>query len=353
MTAYSTAFTQLLRLRYPIVQAPMAGGHTTPDLVAAVSNAGALGGFGAAVLSPKAITEGIDAIRARTDNPFVVNLFVLDDIDANAETIARAQQRLAPFRELLGLKTPPTPTQFFEDNRAQIQAALDAAPPAVSFTFGIPEVTILEAFKKAGSVIIGTATNVKEAKAWEAAGADALCVQGIEAGGHRGTIPAISEELDITTMTLVADVARAVSIPFVAAGGIMDGHVLRAALQLGASGAQLGTAFLCCDESGTPEHWKQALQNAGPDSTEITRAFSGRPARALRTDFAKKFREFPQDIAPYPIQNTLTRDIRKAAAQQHNAHAFSYWAGQGVSRVRPMPVVKLIETLIEEMGPIS
>lgn len=348
MTIYATDFTKLLNISYPIVQAPMAGGHTTPALVSAISNAGALGGFGAAVLSPENISQGIRDIRQKTDKPFVVNLFVLDEIDANSEVIARAQARLAPARKALNLPEIDTPTRFFEDNQAQIQAALQAAPPAVSFTFEIPDDAIIQAFKQAGSIVIGTATNVKEAQAWEKAGADALCIQGIEAGGHRGTIPRISDEHDIGIMTLISDVARAVSIPFVAAGGIMDGHALRAAIELGAHGAQIGTAFLCCDESGTPKHWKDALLNAGPDSTEITRAFSGRPARALRTAFAKAWREHPEDIAPYPIQNTLTRDIRKAAATQHQPDYFSYWSGQGVSRMRPMPAQELIRTLIDE-----
>lgn len=327
----------------------MAGGHTTPELIAAVSNAGGLGGFGAAVLSPDDIQEGIRSIRALTHKPFLVNLFVLGHIDAEPEVIARSQARLAPIRAELGIPTPPTPTQFFEDNRAQIQATIDAAPPAVSFTFAIPDNAVLDAFRKAGSVIIGTATNVKEARAWEAAGADALCIQGIEAGGHRGTMPEISDARDIGIMTLIPDVARAVSIPFVAAGGIMDGRAIRAAIQLGAHGAQLGTAFLCCDESGTPAHWKSALKQAGPDSTEATRAFSGRAARGLRNEFTQMFRKYEDDIAPYPVQNTLTRDIRKAAAAQNNPAYFSYWAGQGVDRIRPMSATTLMEALTEEM----
>lgn len=348
MAPLRTAFTELLNIDLPIVQAPMAGGHTTPELVAAVCNAGGLGGFGAAVLPPQEIRDGIDAIRALTDKPFVVNLFVLGDIEADDEVIARSQARLAPIRAALGIPTPPTPTRFFEDNRAQIQATIDAAPPAVSFTFGIPDNAVLDDFRKAGSLIIGTATNVKEARAWESAGADALCIQGIEAGGHRGTMPDISEARDIGVMTLIPDVARAVSIPFVAAGGIMDGRALAAAIQLGAHGAQLGTAFLCCDESGTPAHWKSALIHAGTDSTEATRAFSGRTARVLRNEFTRQFRQFERDIAPYPIQNTLTRDIRKAAAEQENPAYFSYWAGQGVDRIRPMSVRQLMDSLTEE-----
>lgn len=349
MTRLRTAFTELLHIELPIVQAPMAGGHTTPELVSAVSNAGGLGGFGAAVLSPNAIRDGIDNIRALTDKPFVVNLFVLGDIEVDDKVIARSQARLTPIRAELGIPTPPTPTRFFEDNHAQIHAAIDAAPPAVSFTFAIPDNAVLDAFRDAGSLIIGTATNVKEARAWEAAGADALCIQGIEAGGHRGTIPEIGEARDIGIMTLIPDVARAVSIPFVAAGGIMDGRAIAAAIHLGAHGAQLGTAFLCCDESGTPTHWRNALLNAGPDSTEATRAFSGRTARGLHNAFTRQFRPLENDIAPYPIQNTLTRDIRRAAAEQGNPAYFSYWAGQGVDRIRSMSTASLIEALTEEM----
>lgn len=343
-----TPFTTLVGIEHPIVQAPMAGGHTTPDLVAAVSNAGALGGFGAAVLAPDAIREGIQAIRARTDKPFLVNLFVLNEIHADPDVIARAQDRLTLARLALSLPTPETPTRFFEDNRAQIDAALQEAPPAVSFTFGIPSADTISAFKKAGSIVIGTITNVEEAKAWARAGADALCVQGIEAGGHRGTIPEIAPSQDIPLLKLLNDVSAAVSLPLIAAGGLMDGHDLRTVLDRGAHAAQLGTAFLCCDESGTPEHWKQALQNAQPDKTHITRAFSGRPARALLTRFALDLNTTPEDIAPYPIQNTLTRDIRRAAVQQKNSNYFSYWAGQNVHRVRPMPVAQLIDTLLRE-----
>lgn len=348
MATFTTPFTTLVGIDYPIVQAPMAGGHTTPDLVAAVSNAGALGGFGAAVIAPHAIREGIQAIRARTDKPFLVNLFVLNEIHADPDILARAQARLAPARKALGLSTPETPTRFFEDNRAQIDAALQEAPPAVSFTFAIPPDEIIAAFKQAGSTVIGTITNVQEAIAWAHAGADALCVQGIEAGGHRGTIPEIAPSQDIPLLQLLDDVSRAVSLPLIAAGGLMDGHDLRTALDRGAHAAQHGTAFLCCDESGTPEHWKQALQHAQPGQTHITRAFSGRPARALRTTFAEDLSTTPEDIAPYPIQNTLTREIRRAAAQQKQSDYFSYWAGQNVHRVRPMPVAQLIDTLLRE-----
>ncbi len=345
----TSTFSELLGIALPIVQAPMAGGHTTPKLVSPVSNAGALGGYGAAVLPPETIQRDIQEIRSLTDKPFLVNLFLLDEVQADPAQIERTQQALAPLRNTLGIPTPPVPERYCEDNQAQIHATLEMAPPAVSFTFGIPEASILQQFKKAGTIVIGTATTVREAVAWEQAGADAICLQGIEAGGHRGTFLQMEEAIDIGIMTLVSSATHTVKIPCIAAGGIMDGHAISAVMQLGAQGVQMGTAFLTCEESGTPAHWQQALINAGPDSTECTRAFSGRRARGLTNAFARQFRDRSDVIAPYPVHNVLTKDIRRAAAAQNNAEYFSYWAGQGVDRVRPMSVQQLLTTLKQEM----
>lgn len=344
-----TAFTERFGIRYPLVQAPMAGGPTTAQLVAAVSNAGALGGLGAAVLSPDAMRDQVAAVRALTHAPFLVNLFILDDIHADEATIQRAQERLAPLREELAIPTPPVPTRFAENNRAQIDTLIELAPPIASFTFGILSKDDVERFHAVGSQVVGTATTVAEAKAWEAVGADAICVQGIEAGGHRGTFLDPLEAADTGIMTLIPLVARAVSIPVIAAGGLMDGRAIGAALLLGAHAAQLGTAFLCCPESGCSELWKQTLRNAGPDSTELTRAFTGRYARALTNRFIRDFRPDADNIPAYPIQNILTRDIRTAAAAAGRTEFLSYWAGQGVGMIRSLPAGELVETLMTEL----
>lgn len=347
MIPIRTPLTELLSIDYPIVQAPMAGGPTTAELVAAVSNAGALGSLGAAVSSPENIRQDVARIRALTDAPFAVNLFILDDIVPDETVIAAVNARLAPLRKELGIPTPPTPTRFAEDNAAQFQALIDLAPPVASFTFGILSEAQVRQLQRVGTRVVGTATTVAEALAWEHVGADAVCMQGIEAGGHRGTFLNPHEALDTGVMALVPLAAHAVKIPLIAAGGIMDGRGIKAALTLGASAAQLGTAFLCCPESGASALWKATLQAAGADSTELSRAFTGRSARALTNRFIREFRD-ERAIAPYPIQNILTRDIRSAAAAKGIVDFPSYWAGQGVGAIRSMPAAALVETLMRE-----
>ncbi|MEX8520299.1 MAG: NAD(P)H-dependent flavin oxidoreductase [Leptothrix sp. (in: b-proteobacteria)] len=348
----STSLTALLGIEHPIIQAPMAGGATTPELVAAVSNAGGLGSFAAATLSPAAIREGVARIRALTDRPFNVNLFVLDDsYQPDAATLARAQARLAPYRAELGLATPATPARYCEDPRAQLATLLALAPPVVSFTFGILDAATVQAFQRAGSRVMGTATTAAEALAWQNVGADLVCAQGAEAGGHRGTF--LSNDFDaasIGLMALLPAVAAAVQIPVVAAGGLMDGRGIAAVLALGAHGVQLGTAFLACPESGIAAPWKDAVLNAGRDSrlTRLTRSFSGRPARGLVNRFMDELKSVEAELPPYPVQNLLTQDIRAAAARLGRPELMSLWAGQGVAQTRALPAAELMAALLRE-----
>jgi nitronate monooxygenase len=178
MPSIDNAFTTLVGVRHPLIQAPMAGGATTPELVAAVSNAGALGSFAAATLAPAAIREGVVRVRALTDRPFNVNLFILDEVAPSAAEVAAAQARLDPLRSELGLPPGAQPARFCEDNRAQIETLLELAPPLVSFTFGILDAATVARFHAAGSQVMGTATTVAEARAWQAVGADLVCAQG-------------------------------------------------------------------------------------------------------------------------------------------------------------------------------
>ncbi|MBH3130494.1 nitronate monooxygenase [Serratia marcescens] len=347
MTAPS-AFARELGLRYPIVQGPM-NGASPPALAVAVSNAGALGSCAAALFSPAVILERVQQIRAQTTAPFNINLFLLDEQHPDLAELKRAQHLLRPFREALGLSEPPIPTQFAENNRDQIAALLEAAPPVASFTFGVlPRATVTQ-FKKAGSRVIGTATTVAEARAWEEAGADFVCVSGAEAGGHRPTFLGDIEQSCVGLMALLPQVAAAVKIPVIAAGGIMNGRGIAAARLLGAQAAQLGTAFLCSPESGIAEAWRAALRNAGDDSTRLTRAFSGRPARGIVNDFMRQMRAEEAQILPYPVQNALTGDIRQAAAKAGRGEFMSLWAGQGVGLARPLPAAELVATLAREL----
>lgn len=348
----TTPFTAALGIEHPIIQAPMAGGATTPELVAAVSNAGALGSFAAAILAPSAIADAVGRIRALTKRPFNVNLFVLDTPSVSAAQLARAHALLDPLRAELGLPPGSTPARFCEDPQAQLDATLELAPPLVSFTFGILDAATVARFHRAGSKVIGTATTVAEALAWEAAGADYVCAQGIEAGGHRGTFLGDMEQSGIGLMALLPQIARAVRIPVIAAGGIMDGRAIAASLLLGAQAAQLGTAFLCCPESGIPELWKDAVRTARDDGTRLTRAFSGRHARGVVNTYMEKLRGVEGELPPYPVQNALTGELRQAAARQGKADYMSLWAGQGAGMARTLPAAELVRVLAAELAAV-
>jgi nitronate monooxygenase len=203
--------------------------------------------------------------------------------------------------------------------------------------------------KERGIVTLGTATTANEARLLERAGVDAILAQGAEAGGHRGTFAAAFEDAMTPTLQLVADISRAVSVPVVATGGIMDGRDIAAALGAGAAAAQLGTAFMACPESGASAAYKRALLAARRDTTVITRAFSGRPARGLTNSFVEAIGAHPDAILPYPVQNQLTRAMRQAAAQKGDPDLLSLWAGQGVGRLRELPAGHLVERLVQEL----
>lgn len=351
MSGFPTGFTSKVGVQYPIIQAPMAGGSTTPELVAAVSNAGALGSFAAAILPPQAIAENVARIRGLTDKPFNVNLFVLETPRPSEPELAEALERLQPIRDELDLGPAAIPRKFCEDNRAQIEALLDLKPPVVSFAFARPDIEFVRAFKQAGSLVIGTVTNVAEAKALEAVGADFVCAQGFEAGGHRGTFIGDVEDSWIGLMALVPQIADAVKIPVIAAGGIMDGRGIAAAFALGADAAQLGTAFLACTESGIHPGYKQKLRETPDNGTRLTRTFSGRYARGVVNEFMERMRPYEKEIPAYPVQNALTGELRQAALKQNRLEYYSMWAGQGAGMSRGVPAADLVNKLVAETLP--
>lgn len=309
MTIFSTPFTGQLEIAYPIVQGPM-NGASPPALTAAVSNAGGLGSCAAALLSPERILEEVRKIRAMTDKPFNVNLFILGEPNPDPADIAQAQTRLAPFHAALDLPPAPAPLIFCEDFRLQLEALLQAAPPVVSFTFGLLDREQVSRFKRAGCFVIGTATTVAEAVAWEYAGADFICAQGAESGGHRATFIGDVEQSCIGLIALVPQIAAAVAIPVIAAGGIMDGRGIASVMVLGAQAAQLGRAFLSCPECPIPVAWKAELLAACDNSTRLTRSFSGRYARGIVNEFMEEMRPHESAVPCYPIQNALTAPLR-------------------------------------------
>ena len=345
-----TVLTKRLGMTHPIIQAPLAGGGDTPALVAAVCNAGGLAFIGAAYLTPEQIGNASREVRARTSRPFGINLFAplpAPDLPSDPKP---ALERVARFFAELGLPPPVVPARPRDSFNEQLAAALESGASVFSFTLGILPKNAVEAIKARAMFLIGTASTVEEAIALEKAKVDAIVTQGSEAGGHRATFAADFDSGMIGTISLVPQVVDAVTVPVIASGGIMDGRGIAAALALGASAVQLGTAFLTCDEAGVPEVYKKAILKAREHETRLTRAFSGRPARGIVNRFMTEFEESDAAgaILPFPLQNDLTRPLRAAAAKQGRAEFLSLWAGQGVRLSQRRMAAQLVECLAIE-----
>ncbi len=336
----------LLNIQYPIIQAPMAGGATTPELIAAVSNAGGLGSLGAAFLSAEQLLENIQAIRKQTDKPFNVNLFVPAPHQLDKNKLSKMKEKLAVYFDQYQLSFPELKPPFYQDINKLTDVSIEHKVSIVSFMFGIPEQVILDKLKKAGIVLIGTATTVEEAIAIEKQGFDAVVAQGSEAGGHRGTFLKPYDDSLVPLHTLIPDVVKRVSIPVIAAGGIMNSNDIEKALKLGASAVQMGTVFLTCKEAGIPDCYKQRLLNAKTDTTVLTKAFTGRPARGLRNQFTDSFADCDEALLDFPIQGALTKALRQAATKEQNTELMSLWAGQGVALSRDLSASALMHELI-------
>jgi nitronate monooxygenase len=326
--------TLLDALPIPIIQAPMVGA-SLDGLAVAVSKAGGLGTYALGTLAPADIGPAIDAVRAQTDAPFGVNLLMAPKATPEAAMVDAALARLAPWYQALGAPLPAAPNQFAPDFDAQLAAVIAAAPPMASFTFGVLTADQVAALHAAGTYVVGTATTVAEARAWAAVGADGICAQGSEAGGHRGHFLAETEASLVGTMALVATIRAAVDLPVIAAGGIMDGRGVAAALALGAAAAQMGTAFLLADEAVTSKPWRRAVGEAGDDPTRLTRAFTGRHARGLENRFMRLMHGAEDEVPAYPVQNRLTQPLRAAAAAADDPEMLSLWAGQAVKLAQP------------------
>jgi nitronate monooxygenase len=256
---------------------------------------------------------------------------------------------LGEVHKTLGLPAPVLPSVPPDPFAEQFEAVLEARPEIFSFTFGIPSPEAMKRLKQKEIPSIGTATTVEEARLLEKAGVAAVVAQGAEAGAHRGTFLASFESSMVPTLDLVRTIRAAVLVPVIASGGLMDGRDIARALALGASAAQLGTAFLTCPEAGTPEVYRRAILSACTDTTVITRAYSGRPARGLWNTFIEKLQGREDSILPFPLQNVLTRSMRSAAAKAGEAGFLSLWAGQGVTRARSLSAADLVECLVTEL----
>jgi nitronate monooxygenase len=354
----TNALLQRLGIAHPILLSPMAGAGGTPELAAAVSEAGGLGAWGGAYAKPEEIAATIRQMRTLTCHPFNINLFAGGYASAHTIDPQPMLDLVGQANAALGLPPPvlpPLPRDPFDD---QIQAVIEERPPVFSFTFGMPSATQIAALKARDIVVVGTATTLEEAVRLEQAGVDAIAAQGAEAGAHRGTFAGPFESSMVPLATLLRETCAKVKLPVIACGGLMDGRDIAAALKLGAAAVQLGTAFLPCPESGAPAPHKQALLSAKQDTTVITRAFSGRPARGLTNRFiamvnSKMASGKEEFILPFRQQNDLTRPMRNAAGQKGVADYISLWAGQGVTRSRQMPAGALMQTLLAEMSAVE
>ncbi|QOR82919.1 nitronate monooxygenase [Geobacillus stearothermophilus] len=334
-------------LPIPIIQAPMAGGVSTPELAAAVSNAGGLGFLAGGYKTAEAMKKEIHELRTLTDRPFGVNVFVPGDKTVDEEAVERYRVALAAEAERFGASVGE-PKWEDDDWAAKLDVLLQERVPVVSFTFGCPDKEVIAALQKAGSFVIVTVTAVEEAEMAAEAGANALCVQGAEAGGHRasfGNDPEKDEALEL--FPLLARVRAAVRVPLAAAGGIMDGRGIAAALKAGASAVQLGTAFLRCPESGAHPLHKQALADPRFVETAVTRAFTGRPARGLVNRFMAEYRALAP--AAYPHVHHMTKPLRAASAKAGDPEGMSLWAGTGYRLARELPAAELVEELKREL----
>jgi nitronate monooxygenase len=347
-----TAVTRRLRLDAPIVQGPFGGGLSAVDLVVAVSESGGLGSFGVHHLDASGIRDVAAQIRARTNKPFALNLWIpfrdSDDPRMSDAQWRQALDLLAPYYRELGVPLPARPARFAPRYEEQIEAVLELKPAVFSFVFGVPSTDTLDRCRAAGIATLGAATTAAEAKLLADAGVDMIVATGFEAGGHRVSFLGEPEQCLTGTMSLVPQVADTVKVPIIAAGGMADGRGVAAALVLGASAAQIGTAFLACEESNAHPLHRAKLFSADARRTSLTRAFSGRLARSVHNDFIDAMRGKEHLFAPYPVQNWLNAQFRAAALAAGRTDIVSLWSGQGAPLLKHRRARELFEFLVRD-----
>ena len=347
MAKLHTPLCDQLGIRLPIIQAPMASGPSSPDLVAAVSQAGALGSFGFAYTQPEAMQRDVEVVRAHTHLPFNLNLFASPQPGRRRRGAARRDRRR---RRLLprGSACRRPSRCVRPTRRTWKRSSLSRGDPSAVLTFhlGVMQLERVRRFQALGVKVGGSATCVAEAEMLEALGVDFIVAQGMEAGGHRGTYLRNPYDAMTGIFALVRLIVRKVRTPVIAAGGIMDGAGIAAALALGAQGAQLGTAFVPCPESGAPRVHKDSILAAREDDTLVTEKFSGKPARGLANRFMREMSNAPQ--LPFPAQNALTGRLRAASAKAGNPDFVAMWSGQAAALSRALPAAELVAVLEAE-----
>lgn len=339
----------LLGIDLPIIQAPMAG-VSTAALAAAVSNAGGLGSLGLGSSSVEQAREQIRLLKTATDKPFNVNFFCHQPAQVDHQQEQQWLERLRPYFSEFSVEPPQHIAADYESfllQPAMLEMLLEERPPVVSFHFGLPEQGVIDALKQAGIRLLGCATQLAEAQAIEAAGLDAIIAQGYEAGGHRGVFNP-ETDLQLGLLALLAQLTKHCSLPLIAAGGIMNGQAIATVQRMGASAAQLGTAFVACPESSANAAYRAVLCSEQAARTGVTQVISGRPARGIINRMHTEIAQYSEELPAYPIAYSAAKALY-AAAQRHNNNGFApFWAGQAASLIRVMPAAELVATLSAE-----
>lgn len=349
---YNTPVTKSAGIEYPVMQGPFGGGLSTVALTATVSNMGGLGGYGAYTLSPQEIYEVDKQLKAATDKPYNINLWI-SDTDAPGGMITNEQYEHAkalfqPFYDEAGIPLPEKPAPFKTRFENQLQVILDVKPKVFSFMFGALTADILEECRKRGIVTVGAATTLDEAIALDATGVDIIIASGFEAGGHRPSFLAPAEQSTTGTFVLIQLLKEKIKTPIIAAGGIANGRGIAAALTLGADAVQIGTAFLACEESGALPIHRQVLFSEAARHTMLSRAFTGRLGRGVATRLAKSVIGKEAGILPFPLQTTFIAPLRKAALDQQKYDMVLFWGGQIAPILKYEKAGQLMQSLLNE-----
>lgn len=341
-----------LQLDLPIIQAPMAG-VSTPAMAAAASNAGALGSMGVGATNAEGAAKMIRAARDLSKRALHINVFCHRPATPNQAVESAWIERLRPHFAQVGATPPAALAEIYKsfvNDDAMLAQLVELRPEAVSFHFGVPSADRMQALRKAGSVLIASATSLDEANAVVAAGVDAVIAQGYEAGGHRGLFDPHAHDDRLGTFALTRVLARKLEVPVIAAGGIMDGAGIAAVLKLGAVAAQMGTAFVGCPESSADEGYRAALGSDAALHTVMTAAISGRPARCLANRFTRLGESVPaREIPSYPIAYDAGKALHAAAKAKSEFGYGAQWAGQGAPLARAMPTADLVRELAAEL----
>lgn len=345
----STEIQQRLGLALPVIQGPFGGGVSTPQLVAEVGAHGGLGSFGVYTNTPDEILAIAASIRTLGPHPFALNLWTSNhDPGGDAlspEQFEAAWKIFAPYYREYGLERPTPPARFFVPFEDQVAAVLEARPAAFSFVFGVPSANILAEFKRRDITTIGAVTTLAEADAMDAAGVDIILATGFEAAGHRPSFLDRAEDSLMGTLPLTRAVASRTRRPVIAAGGIADRAGINAALALGASAAQLGTAFLACAESGTTDAHRDLLLDPATPRSVLTRTYSGRLARGVPNRLIDALTPHAEKLPPFPIEVWFTSPLRKACAAQGGTEFLALYAGQGAPLLKHRRVADLMADL--------